>query len=248
MQEIKIYKIFSLAVCIFFSISLQAQERKIELSLSSNKIESVHIDNRGLIWLGTEEGLNLYNRETVSSFYANISDSNSLLNSEIFKVQNLAGDTVIAFSKNGLNAFNPYGFNFSRIITKSSPVSLIKDLSNNDYWVTTQNNGVLHFSESLKPLKSLEYDPLNPLSISSAKFNNNQRDIVNTNNSQFILIGTVNGFNVYDRTQKTVKRYFKKAGSYLLSNEINDIEPLNSTNLFLVATSCLLYTSPSPRD
>jgi ligand-binding sensor domain-containing protein len=236
MQQIKKYKgLF--AFCIFFSLSLFAQERKIDLTLSSNKIESVHIDNRGLVWLGTEEGLNLYNRETVNSFYSNIVDSTSLLNSEIFKIKYLAGDTIIAFSKNGLNIFNPYGFNFSRIVTKSSPVSLIKDLSTNDFWVTTQNNGILHFSQNLKPLKSIEYDPLNPLSISSAKFNNNQRDIINTSSSQFILIGTSNGFNVYDRIQKTVKRFFKKTGSFLLSNEIHDIESFNGSNLFLVATS-----------
>jgi len=236
MQAIKMNKKLSVAICIFFSVSLLAQERKIEIPLSSNKIESVHIDNRGLIWLGTEEGLNVYNREAVNSFYSNIADSTSLLNSEIFTIQSLAGDTVIAFSKNGLNIFNPYGFNFSRIITKSAPVALIKDLSNNDYWVTTQNNGIFHFSQSLQPLKSLEYDPLNPLSISSAKFNNNQRDIINTSSSQFILIGTVNGFNVFDRKQKTVKRFFKKTGSSLLSNEINDIESLNANHLFLVAT------------
>lgn len=237
MQVIKIYKILFVAVCIIFSMSLDAQEKKIEISLSSNKIESVHIDNRGLIWLGTEEGLNVYNRETVNSFYSNIADSTSLLNSEIFRIQSLAGDTVLAFSKNGLNIFNPFGFNFSRIITKSAPVALFKDLSNNDYWVTTQNNGIFHFSHSLKFLKSLEYDPLNPLSISSAKFNNKQRDIINTSSSQTILIGTVNGFNVFDRKQKTVKRFFKKTGSYLLSNEINDIESLNANHLFLVATS-----------
>ena len=236
MQAIKIHKKLSVAVCIFFSVSLLAQEKKIEIPLSSNKIESVHIDNRGLIWLGTEEGLNVYNREAVNAFYSNIADSTSLLNSEIFRIQSLAGDTVIAFSKNGLNIFNPYGFNFSRIITKSAPVALIKDLSNNDYWVTTQNNGIFHFSQSLQPLKSLEYDPLNPLSISSAKFNNNQRDIINTSSSQFILIGTVNGFNVFDRKQKTVKRFFKKTGSSLLSNEINDIQSLNANHLFLVAT------------
>ena len=236
MQAIKIYKKLSVAVCIFFSVSLLAQEKKIEIPLSSNKIESVHIDNRGLIWLGTEEGLNVYNREAVNSFYSNIADSTSLLNSEIFRIESLAGDTLLAFSKNGLNIFNPYGFNFSRIITKSAPISLIKDLSNNDYWVTTQNNGILHFSPSLKALKPLEYDPLNPLSISSAKFNNNQRDVIHTSSSQFILIGTINGFNVFDRKQKTVKRFFKKTGSYLLSNEINDIESLNANHLFLVAT------------
>ena len=150
MQAIKIYKKLSVAVCIFFSVSLFAQERKIEIPLSSNKIESVHIDNRGLIWLGTEEGLNVYNREAVNSFYSNIADSTSLLNSEIFRIESLAGDTLLAFSKNGLNIFNPYGFNFSRIFTKSAPISLIKDLSNNDYWVTTQNNGILHFSPSIK--------------------------------------------------------------------------------------------------
>ena len=237
MRVIKVFKKLSVAGFVFFSISLLAQEKKIEIPLSSNKIESVHIDNRGLIWLGTEEGLNIYNRETVNSFYSNIIDSTSLLNSEIFKIQSLSGDTVIAFSKNGLNVFNPYGFNFSRLITQSAPVTLSKDIVNNEYWVTTQNNGIAHFSPQLKPLKNLEYDPLNPLSISSAKFNNNQRDIIHTSINQFILIGTINGFNLYDRVQKTVKRFFKQKGSYLLSNEINDIESLNSTNLFLVASN-----------
>ena len=87
MQVTKIYKGFGFGLCIFFSLSLLAQERKIEIPLSSNKIESVHIDNRGLLWIGTEEGLNVYNRETVNSFYSNIVDSTSVLNSEIFRVQ-----------------------------------------------------------------------------------------------------------------------------------------------------------------
>ena len=75
MQAIKVYKGLTLAGCIFFSLSLLAQERKIELPLISNKIECVHIDNRGLLWIGTEEGLNVYNRESVNSFYSNIIDS-----------------------------------------------------------------------------------------------------------------------------------------------------------------------------
>ena len=107
MQVTKIYKVLSFAAGIFFSGSLFAQERKIELPLSSNKIESVHIDSRGLVWLGTEEGLNVYNRKTVNSFYSNIVDSASLLNSEIYRFQQLSGDTVLAFSKNGINVFNP---------------------------------------------------------------------------------------------------------------------------------------------
>ena len=60
MQVTKIYKGLTLTVCILSSLSLLAQERKIELPLSSNKIECVHIDNRGLLWIGTEEGLNVY--------------------------------------------------------------------------------------------------------------------------------------------------------------------------------------------
>lgn len=232
-----IKKVALFAICFFISESLFSQERKLEIPLSSNKIESIQVDNRGLIWFGTEEGLNLFNRETVKTFYSNIIDSNSILNSEIFKIHNLSDDSVVAFSKNGLNIFNPYTFNFFRITTKSAPVNFVKDLTNNEYWLTTQNNGIYHFTQSLKSLSVIDYDPLNPLSISSAKFNANQRDVINTNNKKFVLIGTSNGFNVFDRTQKTVKRFFKKTGSYLLSNEINDIEPLNATNLFLVATS-----------
>ena len=51
----------------------------------------------------------------------------------------------------------------------------------------------------------------------------------------YIYIATPNGFNVYNKSQENIKRYFKQRSSSLLSNNINSIIRISETEL-LIAT------------
>ena len=90
-----------------FSVFVNAQFEPLQYELSSNNTKSVLIDNRSLIWVGTDEGLNLNDQNDNFIFYSNIKDSLSLLNSEIMDIFQLHDQYVGVLSKGGISVFDP---------------------------------------------------------------------------------------------------------------------------------------------
>ena len=68
----------------FFLLSflVKAQLVPLPYELSTNNTKSILIDDRNLLWVGTNEGLNLTDNIEFFTFYSNIKDTLSLLNSE----------------------------------------------------------------------------------------------------------------------------------------------------------------------
>ena len=96
--------------CVLFfglSHSLLGQTSYSKYNLSSNYIESIFYDRDGKLWIGTDEGLNLITSHDQYQFLADISDEKGILDSEIFKLNNLKNGNLAAFSINGLSIFNP---------------------------------------------------------------------------------------------------------------------------------------------
>ena len=61
-------------------------------------------------------------------------------------------------------------------------------------------------------------------------------DCIDFEDDYYIYIATPNGFNLYNKSQGNVKRYFKQRSSSLLSNNINSIIRISETDL-LIATN-----------
>ena len=51
--------------------------------LSQFSVNSLYIDERGIIWIGTREGLNRYNGNDIKSFKLNKNDPNSLFSNTV---------------------------------------------------------------------------------------------------------------------------------------------------------------------
>ena len=205
------------------------------LELSSDYVESFILDSRGVKWIGTDEGLNLITTTDNSVFYSNISNTTGLLNSEVYSLQELNDGKIVAFSKEGLSLFNPKTFSFKRVKLGSRPIALYFDSQLNNYWVSSESSGIYVLDSSHERLFNLKYDPLNPTTLSSSNFDyNNKKNLVDFGEEK-IFIGTPNGLNVFNRSQKTVKRYIKQRSSSLLSNNIKSILRLSNKEL-LVAT------------
>ena len=66
-------------------------------NLSSNYIESIFYDRDGKLWIGTDEGLNLITSHDQYQFLADISDDKGILDSEIFKLNELQISTIFVF-------------------------------------------------------------------------------------------------------------------------------------------------------
>ena len=207
-----------------------------DYNLSSNYIESIFYDNSGKLWIGTDEGLNLITSHDQHQFLASISNDNGLIDSEIFKLQDLKDGYTAAFSINGISIFNPNEFNFKQIRLKSRPVSIHYDDLNDEYWITSEESGLIIVDSNFNITSEYIFDPLNPLSLSSSKFSSKH-------NVEFIdgdtYIGTTNGFNFFNGEQKTFKRFYSGRNG-LNSNQIKGVFKFNNQSL-LVATAKKLY-------
>ena len=185
------------------------------------------------MWIGTDEGLNLVTASDNVVFYSNISNKKGLLNSEVYSLKELGNGIITSFSNDGLSFFNPKSFSFKRVKLESRPINIYFDSQYKSYWVSSESSGIFVLNESLEFEFSLKYDPLNPTTLSSSNFNfNNKNNLIDFNEKK-VFIGTPNGFNLFDRSQKTLKRYIKQRTSSLLSNNIKSILRVSPEELFI---------------
>ena len=234
----KIFKkfFFFIPIFLFYLNSYGQSLVSNDYNLSSNYIESVFYDISGKLWIGTDEGLNLITSHDQYQFLASISNDNGLIDSEIFKLQDLKDGYTAAFSINGISIFNPNEFNFKQIRLKSRPVSIHYDDLNDEYWITSEESGLIIVDSNFNITSEYIFDPLNPLSLSSSKFSS-KHNVEFFNGDTYI--GTTNGFNFFNGEQKTFKRFYSGRNG-LNSNQIKGVFKFNNQSL-LVATAKKLY-------
>jgi ligand-binding sensor domain-containing protein len=119
---------------IIICVSVKAQTVDFELSLSSNNVSDIAQQDNGLVWVATDEGLNVFYDNENYVFYSNIQDSLSVLNSKINSLKVTSDDNLITLSQDGLSVFNSEEFNFIQIRLGSKPISIVEDVIDNKYW------------------------------------------------------------------------------------------------------------------
>ena len=91
-------------------------------NLSSEKVNSIFIDNKTFSWISTPEGLNRFDGKNNNVFRSNPFDSTTLINNNVLGVFQIDNDGVFIKSIEGLDYFNYSNFNFKRIQDKSKPL------------------------------------------------------------------------------------------------------------------------------
>lgn len=146
---------------IFLTHHLYAQEQniffsslKIENGLSHHTVTSIYQDERGFIWIGTREGLNLYNGTTVTIYKSEEDNLNSLLYNSIQKIcGNHHGEIYIQGSQ-GISAFNLEKEQFSTLIHDN-----VSTITYHDRLYIATNNKILSYENGKS---SLYYELDNP--------------------------------------------------------------------------------------
>ena len=237
-------KYYFLVFFITISTNLFAQKRfsyqKLEIpNISSDKTNSIFIDNKNFSWISTSEGLNRFDGTNNIVYRSNPFDSSTVIDNNILSSFQVDKNGIFISSNSGLDYFNYNKFNFTRIQNLSKPVHFISD--GNLLFSSTKTEGVFIFDVKTKLLENLKFDPRNPLSISSSVFDENQNDILfkhKTKKINDLWIGTTYGLNKYNLLTKSNKRfYYSESNNGIPSNYINDIFDFNSElDRILVAT------------
>ncbi len=182
-------------------------------SIGSDYINTIYIDPKGKIWIGTDtDGLNYYNPvdrrftrfENLSANPADVADKQvvSLLSDK-------EGNIWIGTFSSGIYTFNNRRCQFDLIKTyypgvdkfQGNDISSVCEDNDNNLWVGTNNSGLIKFDKKIK--KFIHYGHSSSVkSISSNSINTIFKD-----NRGNIWIGTVLGLDKYDTATNSFVRY-----------------------------------------
>ena len=74
--------------------------------LSQFSVNSLYIDERGIIWIGTREGLNRYNGNDIKSFKLKKNDPNSLFSNTVLRITGNRNGKVYLLCTDGVAEFD----------------------------------------------------------------------------------------------------------------------------------------------
>lgn len=170
MRIVRLFQISTLLIVTSLNNSSYSQSFKhisTAIGLSSNVINTVTQDSSGLIWVGTQKGLNSYNGYSIKTYFHNNSDSSSLAESDIKIIYNTKQDQLLIGTTNGLSVYQKDLDNFKNyFIEKSHKANSIKNYINditqdryNNIWVACdsglfifdieEGKFIKHFTSSL---------------------------------------------------------------------------------------------------
>lgn len=109
--------IFILSLCmtqVFATPQLQFKKISVGDGLTQNTITALFQDRLGYLWIGTQDGLSLYNGSSFRHFKNNPSDSTTLSDNFIIDIYQDANEQIWIATRNGLNLFDKKTFQFRR--------------------------------------------------------------------------------------------------------------------------------------
>lgn len=218
------------SLILLLGLTLQVSSQKIESNLiykfsteqglSNNVIYSLLQDNKGYIWIATEEGLNKFDGKKFTHFAVN--KGRYALSHNRTQTMLLAPDgNIWAGTSDGLNIYDYKSDSIIKVKDNTAPLKLVYNditylTSSNDpskIWIGTYGNGVNYFDGDKKQFYALHLPkipdiaaPLNVMSIMEDDYNR-------------LWIGTQqNGLYRYDRVENKLKFYgLPEGGRYIRS-------------------------------
>ena len=179
-----VYSIFIgllLSKSVFGQISnLKFQRLTIKEGLSQSTANTILQDNFGLIWLGTQEGLNMFDGYDITHFKHQIKKSGTLSSSYILKLYESSDNTLWVATKNGgLNYKNPISNLFYR--TKQELLNsniVFTDIIEDDdgfLWLSTERTGLFRYNHKSDSLINFNTENgLNSNNVSKLSFFNHK--------------------------------------------------------------------------
>ena len=124
------------------------EKLSVEQGLSSRYITCIHQDKYGFVWIGTQNGLNLYDGMESKIFRSESENPNSLPNNYIYKILEDKDSTIWICSEFGLSKFNRASEGFTNSYPDTmdyfNPINQIREIYILDEYLMLNVGGVLN--------------------------------------------------------------------------------------------------------
>lgn len=187
-------------------------------TLTSNNLSwlpnTIAEDKEGLIWIGTTDGLNSYNKKTnkFTQYKHNPDDHNSLSNNKVWSVFVDKEGLIWIGTEDGLNYYNKSTGNFycykhnsdnPNSLSDSYVRAIVEDNEGN-LWIGTKNSGVDKFNKKTGKFTNYKHNPNNKNSLSH---NEIRYLMVDRYNNLWICNNGNVGLDLYNIKTNTFKHY-----------------------------------------
>ena len=208
-------------------------------NISSNRVLSITQDSSGFIWVGTDEGLNRFDGHSNKTYRSNIYDENTISGNRVWITHLDNNNTLWVGTDRGVCYYDKDKDHFKRIDIGSKPLHVIEDQTS--IYFTTTNKGVVKVLKKTKEKTLFQFDPLDPFSLSSSKFSENQSKPL-AREKDFLWIGTTNGLNKTNIKTGQTKRFYNGKTDIVKADTITSILVIGDQ--FYVGTTKGLSITP----
>ncbi len=196
-------------------------------SLNDNFIRAIYEDSKGIIWIGTREGLNRFDRtQDTFSFFRKSQSPNSISDNQITAITQTKDGSLWVGTTNGLNQFDKaknsfkrywYKFNDSTALSDNHIVSLFED-NEGFLWIGTLSGGVNKFDFSTNQFTQY----LNQENNSNSLSDNVVRSICEDNKGNIWIATAGGGLNKFNKKtgQFTVYKHNPSDHNSLAHNSV----------------------------
>lgn len=230
----------------------------VEDGLAHNTVRCVMQDSKGLLWIATEDGINVYDGYTFKVFRHSPSDSTSLINNRIWYIKEDIEQTIWVVSfDGGLNQFDRKTQTFRRYTHNENDSSSL--ISNLIYTIEATSDGVLWlgtnkglekavFSYNEKGEKRIDrFVHFKPKKGKPKRIGTNMVAALHATKKGILWIGTLrDGLIRFNPVMNTSKQYKKdkKNPNSLNSNFVWTIDSDKSGNLWIGTRSGISVFNP----
>ncbi|UCH15739.1 MAG: hypothetical protein JSV22_07170 [Bacteroidales bacterium] len=188
---------------------LQFRHLTADDGLTSSSVNCILQDDKGFIWIGTDDGLNRYDGINFAGFRNDPADTNSLYDNLVLALKEDQEYNLLIGTAQGLSIYNKREDRFINYLTsKSSPLrgivctvrSIAVDYLDN-LWLGT-HIGLYYFDRQNNKIKEYTHDPDNPESISSSDI-----EYVFIDSRNNVWIGTHEGLNLFQPGTGIFRRF-----------------------------------------
>ncbi|MFU8862056.1 MAG: two-component regulator propeller domain-containing protein [Cyclonatronaceae bacterium] len=225
---------------------LHLKHLMINEGISNNNVTTILQDGQGLMWIGTEDGLNRYNGYGFLVFRY-IPDENSVSDSFVTTLLE-HGDSLIYIGTDngGVSIRDRKNESFIQLgdeLFRQNQVhisSITKD-SEGLIWIGTRNQGIYRHDPQTGSGQWFQSEPDDPNTVSSNRIRSIHQDTHGR-----MWVGTLGGLNRYDPNEGTFQRFYARTGQrtdQIASNDINDIVGDKEGNLWIATSGGITFYS-----
>ncbi len=197
------------------------QRFSIDNGLSQSAVQSLYLDSKGFLWIGTQDGLNRYDGYSFKVYRNRPMDSTSVCNNYIYSISEDSNGNMWFGTQEGVCRYNRSSDNFSNFYSIRTGKNSLS--SKSVYYVYVDRLGKVW----MKTFETINcFNPDNKSVTIYHHYNDPFNTAINSNDFCIyedkvgrLWVGTKDGLNILDKKRGIFKRYSSNSNPSSLSND-----------------------------